>query len=81
MNSFKFFVGVESVIEGEMVVWRTASGRHTPIEFMTSRHINNVINCLNGTGEMSIPNPYFGKSHREWMNLFTRELNYRNNEQ
>jgi len=80
MRDFKFFEGVGDIIEEEMVVWRTSSGRHTPIEMMTSQHINNVINCLTGVGEVSIPNPYFGKSHQEWMNLFTRELNYRNDQ-
>lgn len=76
MNNFKFFTGVEN----EMVVWRTASGRHTPIEWMTTRHIKNVINCLNGEGEVSIPNPYFGKHHRDWMRIFTNELNNRDNQ-
>jgi hypothetical protein len=74
MRDFKFFIGVLN----EELVWRTHSGRHTPIEWMTTRHINNALNCLRGEGDMEIPNPYFGKSNREWITLFTNELNRRN---
>jgi hypothetical protein len=74
MNNFKFFVGVED----GFITWRTSSGRHTPIEWMTTQHIKNVIRCLNGNGEVSIPNPYFGKSRFEWLNIFLNELNSRN---
>ena len=71
---FKFFEGEKR----EEVVWRTHRGTHIPILWMTSRHIRNALNCLQGEGEMEIPNPYFGKSHREWIDLFTSELNGRN---
>lgn len=73
MRDFKFFVGISN----EELVWRTARGRHVPILWMTSNHINNALNCLRGVGDMEIPNPYFGKSHREWITLFTNELNNR----
>lgn len=70
---FKFFEGNKR----EEVIWRTHRGTHIPILWMTSRHIQNALNCLRGEGEMEIPNPYFGKSHREWVNIFTDELNNR----
>ena len=71
--SFKFFEGKKR----EEVIWRTHRGTHIPILWMTSRHIQNALNCLRGEGEMEIPNPYFGKSHREWVDIFTDELNNR----
>lgn len=70
---FKFFEGNKR----EEVIWRTHRGTHILISWMTSRHIQNALNCLRGEGEMEIPNPYFGKSHREWITLFTNELNNR----
>ena len=36
--------------------------------------------CINGYGEMRIPNPHVGKSHEEWMEIFTLELTLRNSE-
>jgi hypothetical protein len=74
MKDFKFFVGVED----EFITWRTSSGRHTPIEWMTTQHIKNTICCLRGERGTTIPNPYFGKTHREWISIFTNELNNRN---
>lgn len=73
MRDFKFFVGKPD----DEIVWRTHRGTHIPILWMTSRHIQNALNCLRGQGETEIPNPYFGKSHRQWINLFTNELNNR----
>ena len=71
--SFKFFQGKKE----EEVIWRTHRGTHIPILWMTSRHIQNALNCLRGEGEMGIPNPYFGKTHREWIRIFEQELNRR----
>ena len=70
---FKFFEGQQK----EEVIWRTHRGTHIPILWMTSRHIQNALNCLQGEGEMEIPNPYFGKTHREWIRIFEQELNRR----
>ena len=74
MRDFKFFIGVPD----EELVWKTATGRNVPILWMTTNHINNALNCLKGESNVEIPNPYFGKSHRQWISLFTNELNNRN---
>jgi hypothetical protein len=47
---------------------------------MTSKHIFNCLNCIAGIGEQTIPDPYMGKSHEEWVEIFTTELNLRDNE-
>lgn len=73
MKDFKFFVGRPD----NEIVWKTASGRHVPIAWMTTTHINNALNCLRGVGETEIPNPYYGRSRPEWIRLFTNELNNR----
>jgi hypothetical protein len=73
MKSFKFFNSVDE----EPIVWKTARGLHIPLWWMTSRHIKNALLCLRGEGEMEIPNPYMGKSNREWISIFVNELNRR----
>lgn len=76
MKPFIFFKGKGD----EEIIWRTASGRQTPIEWMTTRHIRNVLNCLYGAGDVRIPDPYFGRTHREWYRIFNHELEHRDNE-
>jgi hypothetical protein len=70
MKEFKFFEDTDI----EEIVWRTHRGAHVPILWMTSRHIQNALNCLKGEGEMEIPNPYFGRTKREWIRIFEHEL-------
>jgi hypothetical protein len=62
------------------ILWRDNRGRITPVQWLTRVHIHNIINCLNGTGEMTIPNPYMGRYHHEWLNIFNSELNLRDAE-
>ena len=44
---------------------------------MTHEHIDNVVRCLIGQGNMIIPEPYQGKSHLEWLFIFRDELRRR----
>ena len=46
---------------------------------MTSNHIKNCINCLRGTGDSQIPDPYLGKFKEEWIDIFQTELRLREN--
>ena len=75
-NDFKFFVGTTPK---EDIIWRTASGRETPIEWMTTNHIENALSCLTGQGLMRIPDPYFGRTSEQWIRVFTEELSKRRN--
>jgi hypothetical protein len=74
---YKFFHGKK---HDRNVVWRNAQGRQIPLFYMTNNHIINCLNCIAGIGEQHIPNPYMDKTHEEWIETFTIELNLRNNE-
>lgn len=74
---YKFFHGKK---HDRNVVWRNAQGRHVPLFFMTKNHIINCLKCIAGTGEQTIPDPYMGKTHEEWVEAFTIELNLRESE-
>jgi hypothetical protein len=78
---FKFFRGAEfNYVEDLGILWRTSTGRSVSIRNMTITHIQNAVNCLEGRGETIIPDPYLGRSHYEWINIFYFELNLRNAE-
>jgi hypothetical protein len=71
MKDFKF-------LKGPMLVqWRSANGEIKNIQDLGIRHINNILNCLNGHGDMRIPNPYFGRTHLEWCEILLRERDSR----
>jgi hypothetical protein len=74
---YKFFHGKR---HDRNVVWRNHRGRHIPLFYMTNKHIFNCLNCIAGIGEQTISDPYMGKSHEEWVEIFTTELNLRDNE-
>lgn len=57
-------------------IWITASRRKIPVRKMTSIHIKNCINCLNGGGKLKIPNGYLGGKDK-WLKIFTEELENR----
>ena len=61
-------------------MWVTASGLRHPLSRLPISHVKNIITCLNGYGEMEIPNPYQGKSRNEWFIIFAVELERRRNE-
>jgi len=62
------------------ILWRTHTGREIPIRWLTTTHIHNIINCINGNGELRIPDPYLGRYHYEWLEIFRGELNLRDAE-
>jgi hypothetical protein len=37
-----------------------------------------IVRCINGDGNMRIPNPYEGRTHAEWIGIFYNELRRRN---
>ena len=79
---FKFFEGsiVNADYDRHNTVWRTATGRHTPIIWMTNSHIINTLSCLRGVGLMEIPEIYEGKTKQEWIDILKTELRIRDQE-
>lgn len=57
-------------------IWITAQRRKISIRKMTSQHIKNCINCLNGDGKLKIPNGYLGGKEK-WLKIFAEELESR----
>lgn len=80
--NFKFFKGREIDINYDRhnTVWKTVTGRHTPIFWMTTNHIINILGCLRGIGLTEIPEVYEGKTKREWIDIFKTELTIRDEE-
>ena len=61
-------------------MWVTANGLRHPLSRLSISHVKNIITCLNGYGEMEIPNPYQGKTHDQWREIFDKELKRRYDE-
>jgi hypothetical protein len=80
--NFKFFKGTEIDVNYDRhnTVWKTATGRHTPIFWMTTSHIINTLCCLRGIGLIEIPEIHEGKSKQEWIEIFKTELRVREQE-
>ena len=57
-------------------VWITAKRERVFVRDMTTSHIRNCINCLNGTGNMRIPFGYLGGTEK-WLKIFNNELQNR----
>ena len=57
----------------EPIVWRTQDGIMIPVEELGIRHINNIRNCILGVGRRTIPNPYQGRTHSEWLEILRVE--------
>jgi len=74
---FKFFQEPKPI--QSPIRWVTGYGSTVPIETMSIDHIASIVRCMNGEGEMTIPNPYCGNSHMEWIIIFHNELNRRRN--
>lgn len=60
--------------------WVTANGLSHRLENISIDHIVSIIRCMNGEGNMVIPNPYEGRTHNEWSIIFDNELRRRRNE-
>ena len=73
MKPFKFFQSEQTIR------WRTANGLTHPIHTISTDHIVSIIRCMNGDGNMRIPNPYEGRTHTEWIYIFHNELSRRRN--
>lgn len=82
ITNFKFFIGSKVVpnYDRNNTVWKTATGRQTPIIWMTNNHIINVLGCLRGIGLTEIPEVYLGKTKQEWIDIFKFELTIRDQE-
>jgi hypothetical protein len=76
MNSFKFFQKFKPYPSGS-IQWRTGQGTIIPIDQLSNSHIRNILTCLTGTGERTIPDPYQDKTHNEWYLILLNELRSR----
>ena len=74
MKPFKFFQ------EPKPIRWVTANGLSHRLENISIDHIVSIIRCMDGDGNMRIPNPYEGRTHNEWSIIFNNELIRRRNE-
>jgi len=79
---FKFFRGSEIIphYDRHNTIWKTVTGRHIPITWMTNNHIINTLGCLRGVGLTEIPEFYEGKTKQEWIEIFKTELRVREQE-
>jgi hypothetical protein len=77
--NFKFFKGGISkpLYDRNNTIWKTSTGRQTPITWLTTNHIINILGCLRGVGLIQIPEFYEGKTKREWIDIFKAELTVR----
>lgn len=66
MKSFKF-------LSTKPTVWKSADGNETPINELSTSHIENIIACLTGKGRKSIPEIYMGKNKKYWKVVFSEE--------
>ena len=80
--NFKFFIGQVIVpnYDRHNTIWKTATGRDTPIIWMTDSHIINALGCLREIGLTEIPDVYLGKTKQEWIEIFKTELRVREQE-
>ena len=80
--NFKFFIGQVIVpnYDRHNTTWKTATGRDTPIIWMTDSHIINALGCLRGVGLTEIPDVYLNKTKQEWIEIFKTELRVREQE-
>jgi hypothetical protein len=62
MNKIKPFKFLQTK---QTIRWRTSNGLTHPLEFISVDHITNIIRCMNGEGNMRIPNPYEGRTHTD----------------
>ena len=78
--NFKFFTGQLPHYDRHNTVWKTATGRHMSVFWMTTNHIINTLGCLREIGLTEIPDVYLGKTKQEWIEIFKTELRVREQE-
>ena len=61
----------------ESIIWRDSSGMKMRIRSMSTNHIINVVNCLEGKGKRLMPDLYFNRTREQWLRIFTLELDRR----
>ena len=71
IKDFKFFQ------EPKKIRWVTRNGLSHPIHTISTDHIVSIIRCMDGDGNMRIPNPYEGRTHDEWVHIFHNEIERR----
>ncbi len=54
-------------------IWITANDNHIPVSQMSNEHINSVIDCFNGIGNVRIPIDYLGGKDK-WIDILSSEL-------
>jgi len=69
MKEFKFFRS-----NNEPVYWITAMGDAKLVSTMSVDHMVNITRLIT---DGYIPNPYIGKTHIEWMEIFEQEMRNR----
>jgi len=72
MNQFKFFKGKLN----EPLYWLTAMG---DIKLISTMSVDYMVNVTRMITDGYIPNPYIGRTHIEWMEIFENELRNRIN--
>jgi len=72
MITFKFLTKNE-------IVWKTYDGTIIPLKQIHTGHIQNIMKCLAGLGNMEIPENYLGRCRVEWYDIFLTELKRRRN--
>lgn len=72
MNTFTFFRKYDSTTK-----WRTRRGEFINIRDIQMDHLKNILNCLGGRGDCTIPNPYCDKTNEEWNIILFNEYNRR----
>lgn len=72
MNKFNFFRKYDTTIK-----WRTRRGELINIRDLNGDHLKNILNCLAGCGNTTIPNPYCDKTNEEWNTIMFGEYNRR----
>jgi saccharopine dehydrogenase-like NADP-dependent oxidoreductase len=78
--NFKFFIGQLPHYDRHNTVWKTATGRHMSVFWMTTNHIINTLGCLREIGLTEIPDVYLDKTKQEWIEIFKTELRVREQE-
>jgi hypothetical protein len=59
-------------------MWTNALGVSVAVNRLREKHIYNIIKCLVGRGNRTIPEIYEGKTRQEWLRIMNNELDRRN---
>jgi hypothetical protein len=71
MKPFKFFQ------KREVILWTDAQGGRVRVNMLRRNHIHNIIRCLEGNGNRTIPRIYEGRNREEWLTIMNNELDRR----